>query len=170
MRVSAECCAIDAAGGADDDVVLDHHAPELRHPVVVALVVLGEAEAFGADHGTGLDDAAAADLTSPADDRIGVDDGVLAERRLALDDGPGEHDAARAQTGARADHGIGADGDRLGDGRGLVDHCARMDARPPFVAQIAIEVALQDLRLSQAHVLCRDHGDAGQLRSQSQGW
>ena len=79
MRVSANAGAVDAARGADHDVILDDDAAQLRHAVVATFFVLREPEPFGADHGPGLDDAAAADLGRPPDDRVGVDDGVFAE-------------------------------------------------------------------------------------------
>ena len=74
--------AVDRGVGADLDVVLDHHAADLRD-LAVAAAVRRETEAVVADHGAGVDDDPIADLGLLADDHVRVEDAVGADRARA---------------------------------------------------------------------------------------
>ena len=50
--------------------------------------------------------------------------------------------------------------------RGGVHHRAVVHALPAFAAQVAVEMALEDVRLRQPHVWRGEHGEARQLASQ----
>src|SRR6185369_12927616 len=104
--------AVDAGIGADLDVVTDAHRAELLDLFPAAAAVRREAEAVGADHGPGMNDAALADQAAfaHADTRLQHRGG--ADPRAALDH------AQRPDARAGIDHRVGVD-----DGTG-------MDRRP----------------------------------------
>src|SRR5690606_39983370 len=98
-----ERAAVDAAVGADLDVVADHHAAELLDLLPAARLARGEAEAVGADHGAGMDDGALTHLA------------VVEQRDVRMQARAGAHPAGPSDDGAGADprprphHRAGAD-------------------------------------------------------------
>src|SRR5262245_64966022 len=113
--------AIDAAVGADLHVVLDDHAPDLRH-LEMAAGAHGEAEPILADPHAGMQDHPIADermgearprphvaVTSDAypiaDDRARRDRGAAADLGLPADDGAGLHRHLLFELGRRMDGG-----------------------------------------------------------------
>ena len=102
ITVSSQRAAVDAGVGADLDVVADAHRAELLDLDPGALV-RREAEAVGADHHAGMQQAARAD------------DAVLA------------HGHARLEHGAGADARAALDHAQRADARRGIDHCLRID-------------------------------------------
>ena len=75
----AERAAIDRRVRADLDVVLHHHASELRHRLELARLGEHVAEAVAAEHDAGLQHDAIADLRALAQHATGVDHAVGAD-------------------------------------------------------------------------------------------
>ena len=71
--------AVDGRQGADLDVVLDHHDPDLRDLLVAAVLVAREAEAVAADDRAVLHDDAMAQAAALAHVDAGVEHAVLAD-------------------------------------------------------------------------------------------
>src|SRR5690349_1132191 len=88
--------AIDRGVGADLDVVADAYGADLRNLDPAALF-LGDAEAVGADHGTGMDDDARADRATGIYHYPRIQGAVVADRDALADD------ATRADGGALAE-------------------------------------------------------------------
>ena len=126
--------AVDAGVGADLHVVLDDHVAQLGDLVEAPRGVGHEAEAVGADHGPGVEDAAAAHRAALVDLHPGVEDRLLAHRRAGahvalgvdlrpaadlrarLDHGEVAHVAVVAHLGTLGDRGAGADAPAAGLG------------------------------------------------------
>src|SRR5690348_4477646 len=101
--------AIDRGVGADLDVVADAYGADLRNLDPAALF-LGDAEAVGADHGTGMDDDARADRATGIHHHARIKRAVVTDAYALADD------AARADRHA------------LAELRAFRDHCSSMHA------------------------------------------
>ena len=86
ITVSCQRAAVDAGVGADLDVVADAHRAQLLDLFPARPACGREAEAVGADHHAGMQDAALADRRSPRP-RVtrGLEHGAGADARAALD-------------------------------------------------------------------------------------
>src|SRR2546422_6004137 len=114
--------AVDRGVGADFDVRPDDYTAYLRN-LEPASILLGHAEAIGADHGTAVDDRARPDKRTSVNDhgriqdrviakaaivtdhRAGVQLHALANRRALAYDNVRRHRCRRHDTSARSDHG-----------------------------------------------------------------
>src|SRR5262245_24274779 len=83
---AAEARAVDAAVGADLDVVLDHDAAHLQELEWAAFLVGREAEAVGADHRAAVNATSRADLGLVVDRDVGEDHRVFTDATAVADD------------------------------------------------------------------------------------
>ena len=125
-RIAARA-AVDGGVGADLHVVLDDHAPDLRH-LQMPLRSHGEAEAVLADAHAGMEDDPVAD-EGVGNGHVGGDRAVPADLHLGADHGMGADQGAGADLRMRADDGAGIDPDPVLQPGRRMDEGARRDAR-----------------------------------------
>src|SRR6185369_16454054 len=109
------------------DVVADDDAPQLLD-LLPAAVVGSEAEAVGAEHSAGMDDAAGADLRLRDDGDARAEPRPGADPAARLDDRVRPDRRAVADLGTGGDDGERADGDVGTEPRLRIDRGARVDA------------------------------------------
>ena len=100
IRVSPRVARSIVRVGADLDVLLDHHPADLRHLVVDAAVG-GVAEAVGAQHRAGVDDAPGSDLGVVVEHGVRMEHRALPHHAAAADGDEGVDGRARRRSGCR---------------------------------------------------------------------
>ena len=73
----AHCGAVDRRVGADLHIVFEHHVAQLGNLAIAAVFLRSEAEAVGADHHSGVQDASVPDHAVVADAHARIEDTVL---------------------------------------------------------------------------------------------
>ncbi len=128
----AHAGAVDAGVGLDLDVVFNHHRLGLRNLVPASSVVLGEAEAVGADDHAILQKHIISQAAALADDRMGVGKEVVTDLRPAIDDHMGQQHRILADLDVFADHHVRSNVRARADARRRMHHGRRMHSRRIF--------------------------------------
>ena len=103
---------IDAGVGLDLDVALERYVAGLNDFVPVRLMgvlVLGEAEAVGANDGAILQEHIVSELAEFADYGVGVGKEIVADLGVAVDDGVGQEDSVVSDDGVFVDDYVGSE-------------------------------------------------------------
>ena len=94
----------------------------------VAGVVLGEAEAVGADYGSILQEDVVSQLAEFSDYGVGVGEEIVAYGCSAIDDHVRQQDGVISDYGVFVDYRVGADVRILADFGPVMDNRGRMDS------------------------------------------
>src|SRR5688572_860209 len=120
--------AIDRRGGADLDVVVNHHASRLRNLEPSSLLVFRITEAVATDDGVVVNDHPLADYGPFAHGDAGVDHRSAADRHVVVDRDVRMNRDARSNLYITADYTVGADCDGIGrELRAWIDRGCRVD-------------------------------------------